>query len=201
MIPLENLTAKFDPLTGAVEGVEATRRHLSDLRDAFADPAAVDRIVEHADPVVYTISSVKTGTGEGALQYGVACIMPGQVNGEYYLTKGHIHAWRPAAEVYIGFRGRGKMILQEESSSTATIVDLFPHSAVYVPGSTAHRTVNTGDEPLIYMGVYPALAGHDYTPLAGNNFSKVVVARNGTAVVLDRSAFMASLTSNTPDQE
>jgi glucose-6-phosphate isomerase len=29
-------------------------------------------------------------------------LMPGKVGAEYFMTKGHIHAWRPAAEVYLG---------------------------------------------------------------------------------------------------
>lgn len=189
MISIEKL---FDPRAGAIEGVEPTRRHLSDLRDAFADREAVERLLRSDDPVVYTVSSVQAGAGEGALHYGIACITPGQVNGEYYLTKGHIHSWRQAAEVYLGLSGRGKMILQAESSPTAVVVDLLPHSVVYVPGATAHRTVNTGTDPLVYIGVYPALAGHDYVSPT-ESFSKVVVERNGTAAVLERTAFLATI--------
>jgi glucose-6-phosphate isomerase, archaeal len=194
MSPIERMLATFDPSTGTIDGIEPTRRHLSDLRDAFADRGAVDRMMRDDNPLVYTVSSVEAGSGEGALHYGVGCIMPGTVNGEYFLTKGHIHAWRPAAELYIGFRGHGKMIMQ--ASSAAVVVDLLPHSAVYVPGATAHRTVNTGNEPLVYIGVYPALAGHDYSSPA-DNFSKVIIERNGDAVVLDRAAFLATISQRT----
>ena len=64
---------------------------------------------------------------------------------------------------------------------------LTPESAVYVPGHTAHRTINTGDMPLTYLGIYPARAGHDYgviaddlpSELAGQVFdiSQVVVSQ------------------------
>jgi glucose-6-phosphate isomerase len=192
MIPIERLLATFDPSTGTIEGIEPTRRYLSDLRDAFADRATVEHMLRDSNPLIYTVASVKAGSGEGALHYGIGCIMPGQVHGEYFLTKGHIHAWRPAAEVYIGFRGHGKMIMQDESSPTATVVDLFPHGVVYVPAATAHRTVNTGSEPLVYIGVYPALAGHDYSSPA-DNFSSVIVHQNGAAVVLDRAAYLAAI--------
>ncbi len=33
-------------------------------------------------------------------------------------------------------------------------------AVVYVPGHTAHRTVNTGPAPLVYLGIYPWDAGH-----------------------------------------
>lgn len=189
MIPIEQLLATFDPATGAIDGIEPTRRYLKDLRDAFADAGTVDRMLREGNPLIYTVSSVNAGSGEGALHYGIGCILPGQINGEYFLTKGHIHSWRPAAEIYIGVRGSGKMIMQEESSPTAVVVDLAPNSAVTVPAATAHRTVNTGNEPLVYIGIYPARAGHDYSSPAGN-FSKVVVERDGAAIVLDRRAFL-----------
>jgi glucose-6-phosphate isomerase len=32
---------------------------------------------------------------------------------------------------------------------------------VYVPPRWAHRTVNTGNEDLLFFWVYPAHAGHD----------------------------------------
>ena len=57
---------------------------------------------------------------------------------------------------------------------------------VYVPGNTAHRTVNTGDEPLVYLAVYPASAGHDYGVIAQRNFRSFVVKRDGQPSVLPR---------------
>ncbi len=113
--------------------------------------------------------------------------MPGKIGREYYLTKGHFHAWRPAAEVYLGLRGHGLMLLEDERESR--VVPLMPQTAVYVPGHTAHRTINTGDEPLIYLGVYPAGAGHDYAAIAERNFRTVVVEANGQPVLLDRAAY------------
>ncbi|MDH3251243.1 MAG: hypothetical protein OEM41_00550, partial [Ignavibacteria bacterium] len=67
-----------------------------------------------------------------------------------------------------------------------------PNTTVYVPGGTAHRTVNVGDVPLTYLGVYPAAAGHDYSPLVGWNFSQVIIARNGKPVSVDRSDYLTT---------
>lgn len=192
MNSITDLFARFDPETGVIEGGELTTRRLSDLRSAFARPEAVDAVLNIGDPVIYTVSSVRTTTGEGQLHYGAGRIMPGRIGDEYYLTKGHLHSWRPAAELYIGICGRGRMILQEESSGKTVVLDLLPYTTVYVPGGTAHRTVNVGDEPLMYLGVYPADAGHDYSPLERHNFSKVIVARDGKPVALDRSGYLAT---------
>ena len=69
------------------------------------------------------------------------------------------------------------------------MLPLQERTVVYVPGHTAHRTINTGDGPLIYLGVYPAAAGHDYGAIAERNFRKVVVEREGRPVMLDRAGF------------
>ncbi len=192
MNSITDLFARFDPETGMIEGGETTTRRLSELRLAFARQEAVDSVLRTGDPVIYTVSSIQSATGEGQLHYGVGRILPGRIGDEYYLTKGHLHSWRAAAELYIGMRGRGKMILQEESSAKSSVLDLLPYTTVYVPGGTAHRTVNVGDEPLLYLGVYPAAAGHDYSPLVRTNFSTVVIERNGRPATLARSEYLAS---------
>ena len=66
------------------------------------------------------------------------------------------------------------------------MVPLRPQGVVYVPGQTAHRTMNTGTVPLIYIGVYPARAGHDYTSIAQNNFRCMIVDRGGESVMVER---------------
>jgi len=103
------------------------------------------------------------------------------------MTKGHYHAWRPAAEVYIGLRGQGMMLLEQEHSDQVELLPLGAGNIVYVPGHTAHRTMNTGSEPLVYIGVYPAKAGHDYQSLAKTNFRHKVVERDGKPTLIKRS--------------
>jgi glucose-6-phosphate isomerase, archaeal len=184
---IDPLGARLNLETGVIEGAPVTRRSLADLEGIFADGAAYDRELARGNPCVYWVSSVETGHGEGQLHYGLGVLMPGKVGQEYYMTKGHLHAWRPAAEVYLGLRGHGLMLLEAEGESR--VLPLEPHGVVYVPGDTAHRTINRGSEPLIYLGVYPAAAGHDYSVIAERNFRKVVIEREGQPVVLDRSDF------------
>lgn len=62
---------------------------------------------------------------------------------------------------------------------------------VYVPGSTAHRTVNTGDAPLVYWGVLASRAGHDYGALRESNFDLVVVEAAGQPQVVNRAEYLA----------
>ena len=84
------------------------------------------------------------------------------------------------------------MLLQDEVSGASRAVPLRPNQAVYVPGHTAHRTINVGDVPLVYLGIYSARAGHDYAIIAERNFSKVLIERNGEPKLLDRASLRAS---------
>lgn len=190
---MEELLSRFDPENGTIDGVPTVARRLSDLRNCFADERAYEAALQQGDPVIYTVASVEPAAGDGQLHYGIGMIMPGRVGDEYYLTKGHLHEWRAAAEVYIGLRGEGMMLLEDINSSEARILELVPNSAVYVPGFTAHRTVNIGAVPLVYLGVYPAAAGHDYRTIAEKNFRKVIVIRNDRPVLMEREEFLREL--------
>ncbi len=190
---LSSLFWRLDLERGVIEGGVTIQRRLSDLRGCFADEAAYAAALAQGDPVIYTVSTIGPVPGEGRLHGALGMITPGRVGAEYHLTRGHLHAWRLAAEIYLGLRGQGVMLLEDEATGESEMVPLLPHSAVYVPGFTAHRTINTGDEPLVYLGIYPAEAGHDYEAVAKRNFRQVVVAVNGRPALLDRAAFLATL--------
>ncbi len=170
-------------------GSPRVERRLSDLCGCFADEAAYGEALSHGDPLIYSVSSQAPADGAGQLHYGLGMIAPGRVGREYYLTKGHLHAWREAAEVYLGLAGEGFMLLEEEATGESRLLQLGKDRVVYVPGGTAHRTVNTGADPLVYIGVYPAGAGHDYGTIAEKNFRQVVTDRGGRPVAVDRAEY------------
>lgn len=187
MKSVEQLLSRFDPVSGQIAGAPETRRYLNDLRGCFFDTVAYESALQSGNPLLYSVASVEFGSADGDLHYGLGRLMPGQVGSEYYMTKGHFHSWREASEVYIGLGGQGVMLLEEEASDASQIVPLAPHQIVYVPGNTAHRTINTGPEPLVYLGVYPAKAGHDYSAIAKRNFRKVLIERHGKPTLIERS--------------
>ena len=169
------------------------KRHLSDLRGCFADTAAFEAALARDDSLVYTVANVAPADGDGDLHYGIGLIRPGKIGVEYFMTKGHLHSWRAAAEFYTGLSGEGVMLLEEESTGESRLVELRPNGVVYVPGHTAHRTINVGRTPLTYLGVYPAKAGHDYAAIAKNNFRCVVMERNGKPEMIERKNLSASM--------
>jgi glucose-6-phosphate isomerase len=186
MIPIEKLLSLFDPSTGEMAGVPATPRYLADLRGCFADTAAFESAAAKANPLVYSVASVEPGAGDGDLHYGVGMLMPGRISSEYFMTKGHFHRWREASEIYIGLRGDGLLLLEDEAGGESRLAPLRANHVVYVPGSTAHRTINIGSVPLTYIGIYPAKAGHDYAAIAASNFRCVVVERHGATELVRR---------------
>lgn len=181
------LSLACDLDAGTLADRPVTRRHLADLRGAFADSAAWERRLAE-NPLLYTVASMDAAGGEGQLHYGLGVLHPGKVGDEYFLTKGHYHEDRACAEVYVGLRGEGLMLLEDEESPECRSVALGAGRVVYVPGFTAHRTVNTGSEPLVYLGIYPSHAGHDYGSLAERNFKQVVVEREGRPAVVLRDS-------------
>ena len=164
----------------------AVRRVLSDLRNCFADTEAYEHQLAHEDPLLYEVTAVEPASGDGQLHYGLGILQPGKVGDEYYFTKGHYHSYRQAAEVYVGLKGTGAMLLEDEATGESRLVPLHANCAVYVPGRTAHRTVNTGKEPLVYLGIYPSNAGHDYQAIAEKNFKMLVVERDGKPELIKR---------------
>jgi glucose-6-phosphate isomerase len=183
---------RFDPVTAVISGRQPTIRHLRDVQSIFADGSACQELLA-SNPLLYSVTQIEDHNGEGDIHYGIGILMPGKVGREYFMTKGHIHAWRPAAEVYIGLRGRGMMLLEDECTGKCRAAPLEANSVVYVPGYTAHRTINIGDEPLVYWGVLSSAAGHDYDAVAERNFRLVVVERDGAPVVVERIDFLAEL--------
>jgi len=175
----QRLFERFEPAKGTVGDAPLTRRYLADLRGCFRDSRDYEQALTKGNPLVYSVAAVEPATGEGDLHYGLGTIYPGSVGDEYFLTKGHYHTWRMAAEVYIGIAGTGIMLLEEEGTGESRVLPLEENSVVYVPGFTAHRTINTGEIPLVYLGVHPARAGHDYGSIAERNFNTVVVKRDG----------------------
>ena len=189
MLKIQNILSGYNSTTGEIPGAPRVQRHLSDLRGCFADAAAYDAALAAGDPLLYSVAVVEPATGDGDLHYGVGLLMPGRIGREYFMTKGHLHSWRPAAEFYFGLTGEGLMLLEDEATGESRIVPLRPNGAVYVPGHTAHRTMNVGHVPLTYIGVYPAKAGHDYSTIAKANFRCVVIERDGHPAMIERKDF------------
>ena len=177
----------IDQVEGTLESPENVyERPLSAMADMYEDQAAVRAALDAGDPVIYKVYERKLPEIPGELQWCMSVTMPGKIGREYHMTKGHFHAVRNTAEIYLCLRGSGYMLMENAQGETSA-VEMRPNAAVYVPAAWAHRSVNTGNEPLISFCVYPGDAGHDYGTIESKGFKKRIVEIDGKPEIIDNA--------------
>ena len=175
----------IDRETGAMDTPDNVYdRHLSAMAEMYEDQEAAQVAVAAGDPAIYRVYEKKLPQIAGELQWCMSITYPGKIGREYYMTKGHFHAVRDTAEIYWCVRGTGFMLMQTEQGESQAI-EMKPDAAVYVPAGWAHRSINTGESPLISFCVYPGDAGHDYGSIETENFKKRIVEIDGRPTMID----------------
>lgn len=154
---------QIDPLTGEMTGASGRyEKRISDLEGLYADAAAfAARVAEDPDHVVYRVFEQRPAQAKGDLIFGTTWMEPGRIGAEYYMTRGHIHACANRPETYYGESGEGLMLLESPEGETR-ILEVRAREMVYVPPMWIHRSVNTGDVPLVMSFCYPSDSGQDY---------------------------------------
>ena len=153
-------------------------RQASSMRGHYADAAALERLIAAGDPVHYEVAEQPVPDAPGQMRFGISTTLPGTVGGECFMTKGHYHAVPDTAEVYVGLRGQGYMLMKTVEGECLG-EESRPGRVIYVPPFWAHRTVNTGEEPLVSFYVYPGNAGHNYGDIEKQGFPVRVLKRGG----------------------
>jgi len=153
-------------------------RKASSMRGHYADEAALDGLIADGDPLHYEVFEKPVPESYGHLMYCISKLQPGRVGEEYFMTKGHYHSISETAEIYLCLRGEGFMLMKT-AQGQCVAEPMRRGLMVYVPPYWAHRSVNTGSEPLISFCVYPAEAGHNYGDIEKEGFPRRVVLRNG----------------------
>ncbi len=165
------------------------QRYLSRLTGMFYDREAAEKhLEEHGDTLIYEVYEKEIPQRDGEIQFCSSITHPGKIGEEYFMTKGHFHARRDTAEIYYCIRGRGFMLM-EKKDGEYELGEMYPGRTVYVPGYFAHRSINTGNETLISLAVYPGDAGHDYGSIETSGFKHVVVEKNGKPVVIENPRY------------
>jgi glucose-6-phosphate isomerase len=152
-----------------------TVRRASDMRGYYADGEALERLIQDQnDPLHYQVFERPVPETPGNLMCCISRLQPGLVGDEFYMTKGHYHAVRDTAELYLCLRGQGLMLMMTDIGECVA-EPMARGRLVYVPPGWAHRSVNSGEEPLVSLCVYPAEAGHNYGDIAKQGFPKRVL--------------------------
>ncbi len=171
---------------GSLAGHEViqTTRKVSQLAGFFENEAALKQM--DGETVIYQVQAyfpVAQGL-EGGLFFGKTTLFPGKVGDEYFMTKGHFHEKIDRGEFYWGIKGHGVLLLMDENRK-AWAEKMSPGSLHYIPGRVAHRTINTGKEPLHFGACWPSDAGYNYDEILENGFSARIKEVDGQAEFLD----------------
>lgn len=172
----------FDLITGFSKTAQTTKRYLSSMSGMFCSQSAVDLVLQKEDPLIYEFYELDCPPRQGDLAFGTTILYPGKIGREYFMTKGHFHSLLDTAEVYYTLSGEGYMVMENRDGDTREI-RLSKNNAVYVPRGYAHRSVNTGAEPLVLFYTFDANAGHDYGTIETKGYRRLILEDNGIPIV------------------
>ena len=161
------------------------QRYLKGLTKMWIDPSAAKQYLKkRGDILVYEVFEKEIPHRDGEIQFCSSITHPGRIREEYFMTKGHFHETIDTAEVYHCLRGQGLMLMESDRGEWKT-EPMTQRRVVYVPPFYAHRSINTGQAPLISFCVYPGGAGHDYATIETKGFRKLVLEKNGNPEIED----------------
>ncbi len=166
---------KLDLSRGVMEDPdEVVVRKASSMRGMYVDETALAQLIDSGDPVHYEVFEKNIPEEPGHLRICISKLYPGLIANEYFMTKGHYHVVEGTAEIYLCLAGSGFMLMKT-SEGRHVAEPMAPGRMVYVPPFWAHRSINTGNVPLISFCVYPGEAGHNYGDIEKEGFPAVVV--------------------------
>lgn len=180
-IRISGLSGTLAPSTGSYE------KRLSELREIYSDKSAFDNAVkERSDPVVYRV--VEYRPPQSDIFFGTTTMYPGEIGGEFYMTRGHFHARRDMGEIYYTQSGRGILLLESRDGQSRT-VEMNPGVCAFIPPDWAHRSINVGDELLVFVWACNPDAGHDYAEILKRGMRKRILKAGDDIRIIDNPAF------------
>lgn len=178
---MEPARCDVDAGAGLLRG-PSTRRYaktFAELDGLYAEAAAYAAMLPIWGPrEVYEVTDFRPSDRAGDLIFGVTRMQPGNVGGEFFLTRGHIHARADRPEIYHGQAGHGVMLMESPDGETRSI-EIVPGAICYVPPFWIHRSVNVGSADLVMAFAYPADAGQDYGIIARSHGMRRRIVRDG----------------------
>jgi glucose-6-phosphate isomerase len=184
MTNVEPFTTVLDLTSGRLDPeVDVTERRLSDMTDMYLDAGD-----HNGDPLIYRVYGIPGPATTGNVLSSTTVIEPGTIGREYFMTKGHFHEVRDRAEIYVGLAGEGRLLMATEGGEHA-VEPMRRGTVNYVPGGWAHRSVNVGDEPLVFFAAYVGDAGHDYATIEDEGFPVLIVEGTGGPAVVENPRY------------
>lgn len=184
MTTVEPFTTLLDLASGRLDPeLEVTERRLSDMAGMYVEGGE-----QEGDPLIYRIYGIPVPATTGNVLSSTTVIEAGTIGREYFMTKGHYHEVRDRAEIYVGLAGEGRLLMATEEGQHA-VEPMRRGTVNYVPGGWAHRSVNVGDEPLVFFAAYVGDAGHDYATIEAEGFPVLIVRGETGPEVVDNPRY------------
>lgn len=161
-------------------------RRLSDIRAIYQDVPE-----EVGDPLVYRVYHMPVPETGSEIQTSTTVLEAGTIGDEYFMTKGHFHEIRERSEVYVGLSGEGLLLMATESGEHK-VLEMREGTVAYVPGGWAHRSANTGTEPLVFFAAFVGDAGHDYGTVAERGFPILAMKGPSGPEIVANPSYLAS---------
>jgi len=177
-------TIDFDNKTGLSKNASSTKRRLSQMKGMYADSEAESKMIAESDPLVYEFYETGAPEHPGDIAFGTSITYPGKVGDEYFMTKGHFHTVSETAEIYYTLSGSGYMLIENPEGDWGAF-ELFPGEMVYVPKRYSHRSINTGEVPLVTFFTFRGDAGHDYGTIEEKGYRKLIIEKDGKTTIVD----------------
>jgi glucose-6-phosphate isomerase len=168
----------IDGRTGAMpKANEHYTKRVRELAGLYRDGAAFDAYVAaHREAVGYEVAGYRQDGSD--IFFGTTTMSPGRIGDEYFMTRGHYHVRRDCGEVYYTQSGHGVLLLQTREGESRE-VEMAPGVCAFIPPDWAHRSVNTGDTPLVFAWFCQPTAGHDYGDILTHGMRRLAVERGG----------------------
>jgi len=180
----KGFTLDFDLTTGLSNGLASLKRNASNMKGMYLDSEAENQLIENGDPLMYEFHEYGVPSEPGDIAAGTSILYPGKVGNEYFMTAGHFHSILDTAEVYYCLSGNGYMLIESKDGDTHAH-PISKGEMVYVPQGYAHRSINTGNVPLVTFFAFRGDAGHDYGTIKEKGFRKLIVEKDGKPEVID----------------
>lgn len=159
-------------------------RRASDMKGYYINENALQELIKrNGDPIHYEVFEYPVPEEYGHLMYCISKLYRGKIGDEYFFTKGHYHTVQQTAEIYLCLKGEGYMLMKT-SDKKCEVIRMERGQMIYVPPYWAHRSVNTGVEPLVSFCVYPAEAGHNYGDIVEQGFPKRIVEKGNAVQII-----------------
>lgn len=180
MTDLTPFTTLLDLADGSLDPQRdaPVERRLSDMSGMYQNESG-----NLGNPLIYEVRTIPVPPTNSNILSSTTVLQAGDINGEYFMTKGHFHEVRDRGEVYVTLTGEGRLVMATEDGRRA--VEPMANGAVnYIPGGWSHRSVNVGPGPLVFFAAYVGDAGHDYATIEERGFPLLIVkGDNGPQII------------------